>query len=114
MMRRRAFLASATLAVMDGQERDRNMFGNAQAYERFMGRWSRQLAPLLVDFAALPDTGHLLDLGSGTGSLAFEVAKRLTRLHVTGIDLSPEYVKYAGSINPSLTESPFALVMLRL
>ena len=76
------------------------MFGNAQAYERFMGRWSRQIAPLLVEFAAVADKGSVLDIGSGTGSLAFEVAKRRTGVHVTGIDLSPEYVGYASSKNP--------------
>ena len=99
MIRRRAFLASASLAVMNGQKKTDNMFGNAQAYETFMGRWSRQLAPLLVDFAALPDKGRVLDIGSGTGALAFEVAKRLTGVRVTGIDPSREYVGYAGSRN---------------
>jgi SAM-dependent methyltransferase len=76
------------------------MFGNAEAYERFMGRWSRQIAPLLVEFAALSDTGRVLDIGSGTGSLAFEVAKRKPRVHVTGVDPSSEYVGYAASKNP--------------
>jgi SAM-dependent methyltransferase len=99
MMRRRAFLVSTTLAVMKGQQKSGTMFGNAQAYERFMGRWSRQLAPLLVDFAVLPDKGHVLDIGSGTGALAFEVAKRRTGVHVTGIDPSAEYVEYARSRN---------------
>ena len=98
-MRRRALLASATLAVMNGQRKSDSMFGNARAYERFMGRWSRQLAPLLVDFAALPDNGRVLDIGSGTGALAFEVAKRLTGVQVTGIDPSGEYMEYARSRN---------------
>ena len=35
-----------------------------------MGRWSRLVAPLLVDFAAVPETGRALDVGSGTGVLA--------------------------------------------
>ena len=33
------------------------MFEVAEAYERQMGRWSRQLAPLLVEFAGVL-TGH--------------------------------------------------------
>jgi hypothetical protein len=35
------------------------MFGDAEAYERFMGRWSRHAAPLLVDFTNVPDTGRV-------------------------------------------------------
>ena len=76
------------------------MFGNAEAYERFMGRWSRLVAPLLVDFTDLPDRGRVLDVGSGTGSLAFAIAERKVRARVLGIDPSKEYVAYANSRNP--------------
>jgi SAM-dependent methyltransferase len=75
------------------------MFADAEAYERFMGRWSRLLAPLLVDFAGVPDTGRMLDVGSGTGALAFAIAKRKPRSQVVGIDPSQQYVAYANSRN---------------
>jgi len=64
-----------------------------------MGRWSRLVAPQLVDFTGLPDRGRMLDVGSGTGSLAFSIAERKVA-RVTGIDPSPEYVAYATSRNP--------------
>ena len=76
------------------------MFGNAESYERFMGRWSRLAAPLLVDFTDVPESERVLDLGSGTGSLAFSIAKQKTRSHVLGIDPSKVYVEYANSRNP--------------
>lgn len=76
------------------------MFGNAEAYERFMGRWSRLVARLLVNFTDLPDRGRVLDVGSGTGSLAFAIAERKVRARVLGIDPSKEYVAYANSRNP--------------
>jgi SAM-dependent methyltransferase len=76
------------------------MFANAEAYERFMGRWSRLVAPLLVDFTDPPDRGRVLDVGSGTGSLAFAIAERKVRARVVGIDPSKEYVAYATSRNP--------------
>ncbi len=76
------------------------MHTDAEAYERFMGRWSRLVAPLLVDFADVPDSGLVLDVGSGSGSLAFVIAERKPRRRVQGIDLSKEYVAYANRKNP--------------
>lgn len=76
------------------------MFANAEAYERFMGRWSRMVAPQLVDFADLPDQGRFLDAGSGTGALAFAVAQRRPHAFMQGIDPSKEYVEFARSRNP--------------
>jgi SAM-dependent methyltransferase len=75
------------------------MFGNAEAYERFMGRWSHLLAPLLVDFADVPDRGRVLDIGSGTGVLALSIAGLKVHCQVLGIDPSKEYVEYAQSKN---------------
>ena len=82
-----------------GQDTGSTMFANAEAYERFMGRWSRLVAPLLVHFTGIPDAGEVLDVGSGTGSLAFSIAKRKVHSHVLGIDPSKEYVEYANSQN---------------
>ena len=76
------------------------MFSDAEAYERFMGRWSRLLAPLLVDFTNVPDTGRMLDVGSGTGALAVSIAKLRVHCQVLGIDPSKEYVEFAKSRNP--------------
>jgi len=76
------------------------MFADAEAYERFMGRWSSLLAPLLVDFADIRDAGRVLDVGSGTGALAFSIARMKTHCEVLGIDPSKEYVDYAAMRNP--------------
>jgi SAM-dependent methyltransferase len=83
------------------------MFGDAEAYERFMGRWSRLVAPRLVDFTGLPERGRMLDVGSGTGSLAFAIAERSKHARVLGIDPSQEYVSYAGSRNPFADRATF-------
>jgi SAM-dependent methyltransferase len=48
----------------------------------------------------MPAEGRILDVGSGTGSLAFAIAERKRRASVVGIDLSKEYVAYASSRNP--------------
>ena len=46
-------------------------FQNPEAYEKAMGRWSRRLAPLLIQFGGLADGDRVLDVGCGTGSLTF-------------------------------------------
>jgi ubiquinone/menaquinone biosynthesis C-methylase UbiE len=96
MMTRRTLLHASMGHILSGQQPGKTtMFGNAESYERFMGRWSRLVAERLVDFAQLPERGHVLDIGSGTGSLAFEIARQKSGVRVTGIDPSGEYVAYA-------------------
>jgi len=83
------------------------MFADAEAYERFMGRWSRLVAPRLVEFTGLPEGARVLDVGSGTGSLTFAITKRNGGARVFGIDPSKEYVAYASSRNPSPDRASF-------
>ena len=71
------------------------VFSEARAYERFMGRWSRDLAPLLVRFAAVRDGDTLLDVGSGTGALAAALAAAAPSGRVVGIDPAASYVALA-------------------
>jgi SAM-dependent methyltransferase len=98
MLSRRQAIGLCGIGLLGAQPRS-SMFADAQAYERFMGRWSRLLAPLLIDFARLPETGTVLDVGSGTGSLSIAITQQRPRVRVTGIDPSSEYVGYATSRN---------------
>jgi SAM-dependent methyltransferase len=99
MLSRRELAAMLALRAVRGQEKDAAMFGDAEAYDRFMGRWSRLLAPLLLEFADIPDEGRVLDAGSGTGSMASAITSGKARCQVVGIDPSKEYVAYAASRN---------------
>jgi SAM-dependent methyltransferase len=65
------------------------------AYEIFLGRWTKLLAPLVLDFAAFPSQGDLLDLGTGTGSLARAMAARWPSRQILGIDIAEPYLAYA-------------------
>ncbi|MEN3311290.1 MAG: hypothetical protein V7645_619, partial [Actinomycetota bacterium] len=47
---------------------------DADAYDRFMGRYSRPLAVPFADFAGLPLDGRVLDVGCGPGALTAELA----------------------------------------
>jgi SAM-dependent methyltransferase len=76
------------------------LFGESAAYERFMGRWSGRLAPLLVQFAGVRDGDVVLDVGSGTGALAFALAEAAPSARITGVDPSAAYVAYAQARAP--------------
>jgi len=67
------------------------------AYEVFLGRWTRLLAPRLLDFAEFGSEGPLLDVGTGTGSLAFAMASRWPGRRVVGIDIADPYIAHARS-----------------
>jgi SAM-dependent methyltransferase len=76
------------------------VFDESAAYERFMGRWSRQLAPELVKFVGIGEENAVLDIGSGTGALAFAIARAAPSARITGIDPSAEYVTFAQAKSP--------------
>jgi SAM-dependent methyltransferase len=70
------------------------MFANALAYENLMGRWSARLAPRFVRFAKVVDGGRLLDVGCGTGSLAWALAGAAPRSEIVGIDPAEAFIEY--------------------
>ena len=65
------------------------------AYERFLGRWTGRLAQALIDFAELPGDGPVLDVGCGTGSVAFELRRRFPDRSVSAVDVSAAYLAFA-------------------
>ena len=70
------------------------MFSESDGYERFMGRWSRRLAPLFVDFAGVESGDSVLDVGCGTGALTFAAAA-IPDVRAVGIDRSREFIEAA-------------------
>jgi SAM-dependent methyltransferase len=62
---------------------------SGNAYDRFMGRYSRELAPAFADFAGLEAGQRVVDVGCGSGVLAEELARRVGADHVAGADPSP-------------------------
>jgi SAM-dependent methyltransferase len=72
------------------------VFADAAACERFMGRWSRPLGPVLLDWAGVDGPARFVDVGSGTGNLAIAVADRWPECEVLGVDPSPGFVAHAS------------------
>jgi SAM-dependent methyltransferase len=63
---------------------------DGDAYDDFMGRYSKRLAPLFADFAGVGSGDRVLDVGAGTGALTGELVSR--GASVAAADPSPEFV----------------------
>jgi SAM-dependent methyltransferase len=74
---------------------------NAEVYQQHMGRWSQRLAIIFTDFATVRSPNSVLDVGCGTGSLTFVLAKHLPGAKITGIDFSQAYVDFARTQTPN-------------
>ena len=72
---------------------------DASGYEQLMGRRSQKLAPPFIDFSGLADGEKILDVGCGTGSLTFALAKAADVSEIAGIDYSPIFVEAANRRN---------------
>jgi len=76
-------------------EAEAKMFSMSAEYERFMGRWSRLLAPKYIAFAGVKNGDRVLDVGTGTGSLASALETTMTSSEIVGIDPSEGFINYA-------------------
>lgn len=72
-----------------------DVFQVGDAYESYVGRWSRSVANAFIDWLALPVPGRWLDVGCGTGVLSEIVLARAAPTAVTGIDSSEGFIAHA-------------------
>jgi SAM-dependent methyltransferase len=75
----------------------------ADSYDRFMGRYSVPLAPLLADFAAVSAGQRVLDVGCGPGALTAELVGRLGPAAVSAVDPSEPFVEAARERHPGVS-----------
>ena len=68
---------------------------SGDAYEPYVGRWSRLVAREFLGWLAVPPGGRWLDVGCGTGALAETILALAAPGEVVGIDPSPAYVAFA-------------------
>jgi SAM-dependent methyltransferase len=78
------------------------MFVSADAYDRFMGRYSTLLSPQLCALAGVERGHDVLDVGCGPGALTSELVARLGPASVTAVDPSEPFVAAARERHPEV------------
>jgi SAM-dependent methyltransferase len=72
-----------------------NIWASGDAYEPYVGRWSRLVAREFIRWLNVPSGKRWLDIGCGTGALSQMILDLAAPHEVKGIDQSPGYVEYA-------------------
>lgn len=68
---------------------------SAEAYEQYVGRWSRLVAHDLLGWLAVPVNGRWLDVGCGTGALSRTILAVAQPITVLGVDPSERFIASA-------------------
>jgi SAM-dependent methyltransferase len=65
---------------------EKTNFSDGEAYERFMGRWSRAAGSVFLDWIAAPAGARWIDVGCGTGAFTELVRERCSPASVVAVD----------------------------
>ncbi len=71
------------------------LFTDGEAYERLMGRWSRLVGEVFLDWLDVPKGLRWLDVGCGNGAFTEELIARCAPAAVMAIDPSEDQLAYA-------------------
>jgi SAM-dependent methyltransferase len=74
----------------------------ADAYDRFMGRYSAPLAPRFADFAGIGAGVRVLEVGCGPGALTEELVRRVGPDAVAAVEPSESFAAAARRRNPGI------------
>jgi SAM-dependent methyltransferase len=78
---------------MSPQQQD--VWASGDAYEPYVGRWSRLVARDFIDWLEAGSSQRWLDVGCGTGALTQTVLQRAAPTSILGIDQSDGFIAYA-------------------
>ena len=72
-----------------------DVWEQGEAYERYVGRWSRQVAPLFLQSLSVEAGRKWLDVGCGTGALCAAILDHCSPSSVTGVEPSEGFLETA-------------------
>ena len=72
-----------------------NIWAHGNAYEHFMGRWSRRVAPRFVSWLHAPAGLRWIDAGCGSGALTSAILRLSSPTSVLAVDPSAGFVEEA-------------------
>lgn len=72
-----------------------DVWASGNAYEPYVGRWSRLVAREFLEWLGVPPGARWLDVGCGTGALTETILANTAPARAEGVDASPAYVEFA-------------------
>jgi trans-aconitate methyltransferase len=87
--------AIRTGLLHDERAAPKETWGDAAAYERWVGRWSRRIARHFVPWLAVPPGRTWSDVGCGTGALTECIVRHADPERVVGLDRSGIFIAAA-------------------
>jgi len=72
-----------------------DLWQSGNAYEPYVGRWSRLVAPRFLDWLAARPESRWVDVGCGTGALTHAIVENEQPRSVLGIDRSEGFISFA-------------------
>jgi SAM-dependent methyltransferase len=78
-----------------------NIWTDGEAYERFMGRWSRLAGEAFINWVGVPNGQRWIDVGCGNGAFTELLIARCAPAEVQGLDASEAQIAYARKRIPA-------------
>jgi SAM-dependent methyltransferase len=72
-------------------------WAGSDAYERYIGRWSRRVADQFVEWLDVPPGHRWLDVGCGTGALSEAIIRRSAPASLIGLDPVEAFIGRAAA-----------------
>lgn len=73
----------------------KGVWGCAEAYDVYMGKWSIEIARCFVQSLAMSRNARWLDVGCGTGAVSTAIAALAEPSAIVAVDRSPAFVEFA-------------------